>query len=275
MLFGLLILLAFLAIDLFGPPALGAGAPLPSFVLMGMLVGQATAFAVWGGVGPLSLIVRLPLCLVGAEAAFMLMSLVFEMMQMEGHMELALELPILLLSLQFPFWLLRLGTGCRIVRDCRGSGLPHRSRQFHVKDLLVLTAVVAVALGLARFGLSDTETVQLEWPGGAIVCGLISLWSGVTAVPCLYAAMVVRSRTTGLAAIAIYTVVATFLWPTIIAFSNPDANSDYLGGWLVFYLLFDAGAVLVLFGTLFLARSFGYVLLWPGGGEPQELAETA
>jgi hypothetical protein len=266
----------FLTIAFFSPLALLDSPPAVQMALPGILFGQLAVLAVWGALGPRSLLVRWPLCLLAGEALFSVVSL---SSAVAGHSDIVeyvvgtLLLPTLYLAVQAPVWLLRLITGCRIVRRREGESPPKRSRQFRVRDLLVATTMVALTLGLAQLGLSvpanpRPDAVPDALAQLALVCGFLALWSGFAVLPCVYAAMAAHHCGLGALAIGAYTLAMTFFLLTLLVALQGGLPPGNGGEVFLTLLLMNGGAVSVLFGTLLLARYYDYVLLWPGRDEP-------
>lgn len=143
------LILAFLSPDHFGGP----GEYIVIGLILGTMFGQATLAATWTALGPFHLVYRLPLSLawlatLGAAFAF---NIVFSGPPDTGF---AIVLFMALFGqwviVQLPLWGLRLwyGLDLRHVADPPRDG--PAKRQFGIRQLMVLTAVVAVLLGSGR-----------------------------------------------------------------------------------------------------------------------------
>jgi hypothetical protein len=180
----------------------------------------------------------------------------------------SLLLPILLLVVQFPIWLLRVATGCRIVRVC-GGPQPARSRQFRLQDLFCVMTIVAVALGLARlwsseFGPGDPTEI-------APALGIASLWTAFVTLPCVYAGLAARNVPLAVWLMTGYALATTVLEMVLaVALAGPGPSQAM--GMAFAMLFFNGAAIATVFGTLVLARREGYVLLWPRRKEPEPQA---
>lgn len=87
-----------------------------------------------------------------------------------------LSLPLLVLSVQAPLWLVRQVLGWRLVRNEREIA-PSAEPPLRIRDLMVTTLLVAVSLAAARVAPSSAPNVQ-HWANWGIVlasCGGVSL----------------------------------------------------------------------------------------------------
>lgn len=267
---------AFALLDFVAPILLTASGRYLPPILMGAIAGQFALLAVWAVLGPERLLVRW--CVTLLVALFLgCMFLIGVAMVAGAGAELPamaksmLALPLALLAVQLPLWILKGATGYRIVpAGTEGAWSPRQSRQFGLQQVLGATTVVGVALGLARLGMPDSGNPGSDadlsvWLGGLAACGLFSLWSAFSTLPCLWAVFVAPNKARGALAVAIYAAVMSVLVVGIIvAVAGPYPFPAPFGFFLPFFLLLHGGIAVVLLGGLHIARSSGYVLLRPG-----------
>jgi hypothetical protein len=193
-----------------------------------------------------------------------------------------LLIPMLLLAAQLPVWVLRAAMGCRLAVGIAGEAeAPGDARQFRVGDLLVVTAVVALCLGLAQLGIRLASPSESD---GALVLGItccvLALVSAVVLLPGIWAALIVRSKALGAAVyfgLAGATCLAIVMIGAILTRRSPPPGEilEIVGyvACLLLFLLVLAGSVL---GSLHVFRACGLVLVWPKRKprtEPQTEAE--
>ena len=270
--------IVFATVDLLAVPLIvGTDSPFVTGIFFGAAGGQVALASIWGVLGPRPLYCRWPLVLVFLMLGYWLFALG---LAASGAAALfsgyffcgSLLLPILLLVTQFPIWLLRLATGCRIVR-VSGGPLPARSRQFRLQDLFCVVTIVAVALGLARlwsleFGPGDLTEI-------APALGIASLWTAFVTLPCIYAGLAARNVPSAVWLMTGYALAMTVLVMVLIAVLAGAGPSQAMGMVFAFLLFFNGAAIATVFGTLALARREGYVLLWPRRKEPEPQAADA
>lgn len=246
-----------------------------SEVVVGLFSGPVGAqlglLAIWAALGPRPWRVRLPTTLIIAMALRGILvlgamaSLEPSADEVRDRAQSLLFVPLVFLAAQLPLWILRVATGYRIVLDAnQQADPPTESRQFGVQHILVATALVAIALGLASTALAP----QIERSGAAsawirllILCVVCSLWSAFFTLPCLWAAFVAQDK--GLAAMAIggYDLFMSFFLMVVIG-----ALTGMPPFGLV--LLFNATLTAVMLGTLHVARACGYVFVRPRRAKP-------
>jgi hypothetical protein len=246
----------------------GMGIVLVGTFLLGMVAGEAGLLAVWGVFGPQRVLVRWPVNLL---VTAVLWGVFLLGMASVGPVEAeiargTLTLPLILLAVQFPLWILKLATGWRIVlAGTQAPASPAQSRQFRLQHVLGATAVVAAAFGLASLGLPHADGPRPSagtslWLGLMLACLILCIVSAFSILPCLWAAFVARSKVAGAVAIAVYVVLMSALTVTVIsAVGGPGPPGE---GIRLFVPLF-AGLALEMLGGLHVARSCGYVLLRP------------
>jgi hypothetical protein len=237
--------------------------------LLGMVAGEAGLLAVWAVFGPQRLLVRWPASLLVTAVLWGVFLLGMASVIPGGVAEIArgtLMLPLILLAVQSPLWILKMMTGWRIVlAGTQAPASPAESRQFRLQHMLGATAVVAAAFGLASLGLPRVDGPHPRadtslWLGLMWACMILYFLSGLSICPCLWAALVVRNKAAGAVAIVIYLVLMSAL--AVIVISALGGPSPPEQGMRLFVLLFG-GLALAMLGGLHVARSCGYVLLQP------------
>jgi hypothetical protein len=177
-----------------------------------------------------------------------------------------LMLPLILLAVQFPLWILKMATGWQIVlAGTPDPASPAQLRQFRLQHILGATTVVAASFGLAGVGLPHLEGPRANadtslWLGLMLACLIFCVFSALSTLPCLWAAFVARNKAAGGAAIAIYAMLMSVLAATVISLMGvPSPHGQAIR---IFLPLFG-GLAFVLLGCLHAARWCGYVLLRP------------
>jgi hypothetical protein len=135
-----------------------------SGIVMGTLLGHATLAAGWCALGPAPLIWRLPLSLLWIASlisahAFSLRS---EPLGIDQSYLAAISIGLSgqWLLVQALLWVLVIGFGLRL-RQFGTAALcyQHHERQIGIRQLLTLTTIIAVALGIGRMALSSLSNV--------------------------------------------------------------------------------------------------------------------
>jgi hypothetical protein len=124
---------------------------------LGTMFGQATLAAAWAAFGPAPLLWRVPLSL--GWIGLLVMALALNIGLHRGPGEAALVIGLCLLGqwllVQIPLWCLALGYGLHLRHvQAAGRASNPRDRQFGIRQLMILTTVVGVLLGLGRLAVS-------------------------------------------------------------------------------------------------------------------------
>jgi hypothetical protein len=223
----------------------------------GTLFAHTTLSAAWTAFGPLPLVWRLPLAL--SWVALLAGAIGINVAVNGGPDEAFVVVGACLfgqwLLLQFPLWGLAIGYGLRLRHaDDSQSHLDPRQRQFGIRELIIITAIVGVVLGIGRAvvgQLGERFSVGREAP--------IFLFLGVAAVvvtlPLLLAALMKRWTIPGvLLVLTLIGVVSAFevqLLRTIAGSPGPK-TADFLS-----INAFSAGVMLL---VLSIVRRSGYSL---------------
>jgi hypothetical protein len=236
----------------------------------GIAASELALLGVAGALGPGRHIARLPLTL--AIAALLLFLLMSGLVAADGGPlsprearqwgAFFLVLPAALLAVQSPLWIVRAATGYRM-----GTGLEHDGNrraakvQFGVRQIMLATALIAVALAMARGAVvwwsPPGGDVGENWTGVAVACGVLALASLLVTVPCV---LVVLTRQRGIWAAAIFLYiagVATVEVAVMAALAGSGLPPDVIA-LLTLFCVTTFGGVLSGLGVL---RRDGYVLV--------------
>jgi len=247
-------------------------------LFLGIVAAQLGLLAVWAVLGPQRWIVRLPVTLVYAVLLYTMLIMGFAVAQpppRDAWPQIAksyLFLPLVLLAAQLPLWILRIATGCRIVRADPENGLRSTgSRQFQLRDLFGAMTVLAVALGLASLGLSREESIgAITWPIILIICLVCAGGSTFSTLPCLWAGLIARNRVVSTVVIAVYVAVIV---PIALAIISAFVGSRLPNGAVAMFVMFHVALFGVMLVVLHVVRSRGSVLR--GAGRRRSVAPLA
>jgi hypothetical protein len=235
--------------------------------LLGTMFGQATLAAAWTALGPAPLLWRLPLSL-GWIAALVIAFMMNMGINGHGNVEVALIMGGCLagqwLLVQAPAWGLAVGYGLRL-RHRTDPPESIRERQFGIRQLMILTAIVAVVLGVARVVVAEAISHLGEHDSGQVAVFVFLAAAGIImTVPLLLA--VLLPRLAWLATLAVLLLIAIGTW-----YELPLVTMVYSSGggpniWhLTFINAFQAVWVVAIAG---LVRLFGYGIRHPDGESP-------
>ena len=168
-------------------------------------------------------------------------------------------LPLMAVAIQSPLWLARVCGGWRILHRAdlsRQSG----ARTFGIRDILVATAVVALALSAARLAVPDSVSSDDEFllPLAIAVLAAAGI-SMLTTLPVVVATLRTRRMWLVLPAALLLDVVIAIGFGVIMS-----AIEGYPTPWEVSVgLVFLAGSLFAcLAGVLLVVRGFGFRLSW-------------
>jgi hypothetical protein len=189
-----------------------AGAGQGEYVGLGYLFGtmfaHTTLAAGWLAFGPTPLLLRLP----GSAAwvAALLCALAINLKRYGGPGEVATLMACCLLAqwfvVQLPLWMLAIGYGLRLQHRDHSSRIPGPcDRQFGIRQVMTLTAIVAILLGIGRLVLPPlAESLNVE--GEAPIFIFLGVAAIVVTVPLLLAALV--PHRTLLTVVGVMTILA-------------------------------------------------------------------
>ena len=234
-------------------------APLTGFVL-----GQSGALAVFAVLGTTPLLKRLAICLAlllllyaAVVIGFYLVSPTKPLGLTESHMFRAgFAVPAVFLAIQFPIWIARLWREWRIVY-ARGENI-RSGRQFGVRELLIITAMIAVSLAMAR--LSGQASSKDQWPNILIACAVAAVLSSLTTIPSVIAVFGRQGIRSGMLWMTLYALAlgtSVGALPAIVR-----GGSIHLQR-VATLALFAAGVIAPVFASLAAAYACGYELQRP------------
>ena len=122
----------------------------PAGVMLGTLFGQVSLAAAWTALGPLRLVVRLPLAAAWIAGLILLVAAGEDQMQLQGLLILGGAFSGQWLLVQIPLWMLVRIYGLRIALEGEAAALSASDQQFGIRQLMILTAIVAVVFGAGR-----------------------------------------------------------------------------------------------------------------------------
>jgi hypothetical protein len=178
-------------------------------LLLGTLYALTTIAAAWLALGPGRLLVRLPgSILVTAVNLFCLLG------NLEAHGEpldgaeyvLAACLLLQWLLVQVPLWLIAIGYGVRL-RHREEIVADRPLRQFDIRQLLIVTTVVAVLLALGRVlvGRAHSAFAHQEW----LVLLFLNVVAVIVSLPLLLAALLPRFALPAVVGVGILVAIFT------------------------------------------------------------------
>jgi hypothetical protein len=233
-------------------------------VILGTLFGQTTASAAWNAFGPGEFIWRLPLSLLwlGSLPVAFAINVAWHPSQGPGAPFAVMMAGCLLAQWtlgQLPLWGLvwKLGLQLRHADDSQGNS-GREWRQFGIRQLMVVTVVIGVLLGIGR-------NLAVYWsPDGAggewLIFAFLSVAAVLMTVPLVLATLLPRHALNATLVILVLVGVATaFEWPLlkIVGGGGPEME-DFI------YINFVGSAWIVAFALS--VRLGGYSLAMPAKG---------
>ena len=166
-------------------------------LVFGTFFGQVTLAAAFTALGPFPLIWRLPLSLAWLAASVVVLTINFWISGPRGDFAIVVVFGCVAfgqwLLAQAPLWGLAVGYGLRVRHTSEtSSGLDRKDRQFGIRELLIVTAVVAVVLGIGRaLAILIAPHVTLEYEPFLIV-SFLAVAGIIMTLPLVLAAMLPR-----------------------------------------------------------------------------------
>ena len=222
-------------------------------VFWGTMFGHTTLAATWSAFGPAPLIVRLPLSM--AWVAMLSVAIFINLQITGGPPELALIIGACLfgqwLFLQLPMWGLAIGLGLRLNHRDDVARLGQEQLQFTIRQLLAVTTIVAVLVGIGRMALP----VVIQNGSGVMIFAFLAGAEVILTLPLVLAALLRRFAVPGvlvaLVLIAVATVGEMRLFQTM---------SSGLSVRFPVLIAANSGTVLVMLLVLTIVRLNGYSL---------------
>jgi hypothetical protein len=256
--------LLLMLIDPRAPPAL--------YVFVGYMVGtlfaQPSLAAAWVALGPGPLLWRLPLSLGWTGALVIAYVLQASVHGQPSHPSEALIVAAALIGqwlvVQLPLWGLRVVYGVRL-RHASDPPESTRDRQFGIRQVMILTFIVAVVLGVCRWVVAETAVhfQDMDWSGLAIIT-FLALAGIIMNFPLLIAALLPRYWLPAIGVVLVLIALGTWYeLPLLLAVGGPGVTAS---NWLLVAVNgFQAAWVL---GVVALVRRCGYSIE-RGAGEFQ------
>jgi hypothetical protein len=223
--------------------------------LLGALLGQTTLAAAWSALGPGPLLVRFALSLVWV--AVLVIVVAFNIGLHGGPSEVPFILGVCLfgqwLLVQLLLWPLVVFYGLRLRPQEEFSGAPdRRDLQFGIRQLMIITAIVAVVLGVGRMVVINFGN-RFSLGGEAADFVFLAVAAVVLSLPMLLAALLPRRARPAVVVTILVMAVATFLeLPLLRAWQAHPGPEVWHFLWIN---LFTAAWVLAVAG---IARLTGY-----------------
>jgi hypothetical protein len=196
-------------------------------LVLGSMFGQVSLSAAWCALGPFPLIRRLPLSFLWLAAIVVSFgSNVAQQANSHGFQVLVVYGGGMLLQwllVQFPIWIVVARYGLRVglpdeaslVRDSRGN-------QFGIREIMVLTALVAVVLGLGRLmlgGLQGKDDFS-KWRD-IVIFAFLAAANAVISLPLLGSILLPRRAITATCGALVFAAFATALEMSLLQLLNP------------------------------------------------------
>jgi hypothetical protein len=239
------------------------GAPGLAAAAIGFVAAQAAVHAIWSVMGPWSRWMRL---LLSGSTAFVLFASIWTGLAIEEFDDstfweagrvILLSMPLYLLAIQSPLWVVKMSLDCRLVQkeDEDASSLP---RRLSLLDLMFGTAAVALALAAARFARpEEVDSADFLIPVliGAVVVAGVSLF---TTVPTLFASHGAPNPTLAVAGLVGVQVFICLGIVGMLSVFTGYMPAEALGLFAVFCASFFA----FLNVPMLISRFLGYRLVW-------------
>jgi hypothetical protein len=242
----------------------GPGNGWVEYLVIGNLIGgmfaQATLAAAWTVLGPLALVWRLPLALAWIAALIVALAINIGINGAPDEIILIMSGCVLAqwLLTQLPLWALAVFYDVRVRHQSESDQAGDLSHlQFGIRQLMILTAIVAVVLGIGRLLVANFASL-FQFPGRETPIFVFLAIAGVLmSLPLLVAALLPRLALPATVAMLLFIALATAwelpLLSTLIG--TPGGGPDM---WHFIWInAFQAFWVLLVTGTL---RLTGYRL---------------
>lgn len=233
---------------------------IPAGLIFGTLFGQTTLAAAWCALGPLPLAWRMPLSLLWIAA--LVGSFFVNVLRHPGPAEFIYLLAASLLGqwliVQAILWGLAIAYGWRLhfqlAADDTGGTPRQRDRQFGIRQLMIVTAIIGVLLGTGRIILTNLPP-DMHFPGQEVgVVIFLAVSAILITLPLLVAAFLPRVAVVSCVVLLVVIGVATAWQFPLLALVDPTVPKEV--AYLLFALNFFAAAWILAFVAA--ARLCGY-----------------
>lgn len=235
--------------------------------LLGTMFGQATMASAWVAFGPLPLLMRGVLSLGWITCMFVAFMLNFAVNEGPGEPEIALTMGGCMLGqwilVQAPLWGLTIGYGLRVRHRTEAIPVGAAPLQFGIRQLMILTAIVAVFLAIGRVAISQLLQTQISRGSSEVLIFVFLAVAGVVmTLPLLLAALLPRYAIPAALLVVCLIFIGTWAELPLLSLTFAPGNGPDL-----FHLLwinaFQSLWVVLVVGIL---RLCGYSLVVPQMG---------
>lgn len=234
--------------------------------IFGTIFTHATLAAAWATFAPAALIVRLPLSLLWLLLFItaLTMNLNYHRGQVDVQIVTVTGAIVLWqwLLVQLLLWGLRIGLRLRLLHSDESARAPAVGKQqFGVRELLICTAVVGLALGIGRVTLSSLFPHLAPGQGGeAPYIILLAFTAIVHSLPLLGAAFLPRHAVPAVLIVLAVIGVTTFLGTLFIGGLDPNPNQDAL---ILFHMSVCTSTWVLLFALVVRLNDYRLVNMTP------------
>jgi hypothetical protein len=163
-------------------------------VVFGTFFGQAILAAAWTALGPLRLIWRLPLSLAWLAASVGALAANISLFGPGGEREIVVVFGTVAfgqwLLAQMPLWGLAVGYGLRVRHASEaGPAQDRQQRQFGIRELLIVTTIVAVVLAIGRAIVAAAASTMVMEPGPLFIISFLAIAGIILILPLVLAAL--------------------------------------------------------------------------------------
>lgn len=198
-------------------------------LVFGTFFGYSLLAGAWVALGPLALVWRLALSLVWLVLSIGALTINFSRFGPGADWSVIVYFACagfgIWLFAQFPLWGLVVGYGLR-VRNLRAGGSAHhrQQQQFGIRQLLIVTTIVAVVLGVGRYVVASlTSRIDLE-TGPIVIISFLAIASLVMTLPLLLAALLPRYALPATAIILVLIALGTATELPLLTTLSPAAG---------------------------------------------------
>jgi hypothetical protein len=231
-------------------------------LVLGTMFGQVSLAAAWCALGPFSLIRRLPLSFVWLAAIVVALGCNIARNSNSPGFQLLLTYSGTLLFqwlvLQTPIWLLvaRYGLRVRCVDDVELAN-DSRDKQFGIRQIMALTALVALVLGIGRLLLGGMQRgTSFGKPVELVAYACLALANVLVSAPAIGVMLLPRVTVAALCGALLFSAFATAIELSALNLIDPGPPSNAQMFWVLSLVnLVQCGWVLA---VLFLLRLGGY-----------------
>jgi hypothetical protein len=180
--------------------------------VFGTFFGHAVLAGAWMALGPLRLVWRLPLSLLWLAGLVVALAINFRLYAPGNNVEMAVVFGGVALGLwilaQAPLWMLAMGYSLRL-RFAAEGGADRSERQFGIRELMIVTFVVAVVLAFSRFVVAAVLPAAQFDAQPLIIISLLAVAGLIMLLPLLLAALLPRHAAAASLAVLLLAGLAT------------------------------------------------------------------